>query len=240
MHHHFAEQRIIKRTHLTARLHPAIAARPLRKNHLRQQPRTGPEILIRILRIHPRLNRMTLRHRRALRHHPIRIQRQPDHPLHQIHPRYQLRHSVLHLQPRVHLQEKEILPVRIINELHRARRPIRQALAQSPRRPMQSRPHLLRQPRRRRLFHHFLIPPLHRAITLAQRQHPPLAIAKKLHLHMPATLNEPLQKHRARPETPLAQSHHRLKLAPQLRLIPAHLHPDPPAARRALQHHRIT
>ena len=54
-----------------------------------------------------------------------------------------------------------------------------------------------RQPRRRRLFDHLLMPPLHRAVALEQMHEMSVRVADDLHFDVPRAIDEPLDVQRA-------------------------------------------
>ena len=235
-HDHFRDHRVIERRHLRAAFHPRFDARIRRETRRRQPPRRGPETLPRVFGINADLDR------RAANCRALQLQfarRLPHHPLHQIDTRNLFGYPVLHLQPRVHFEEVELPGVGVVKELDCPRVGIVHGPAQPFGRAEQLRPHALGQVRRRGLLHHFLIPPLQRTIAFAEGDHLALAIAKNLHFDVPRPRHELLDEHAAVFEVGRAQPLHRLVSRGQLCSRETHLHPDAPAPRRALQHHRI-
>ena len=104
----------------------------------------------------------------------------------------QLGDRVLHLEPRVHLQEEELA---VIGQQHLDRAGIRVAnrggdrdrgVAHPP-------PQLRRDGRRRCLFHDLLISPLCGAVALAQGQPVPVCVEQDLHLDVARALEVALQ-----------------------------------------------
>ena len=114
--------------------------------------------------------------------------RDPELPLDQIEPGDLLGHRVLHLQTRVHLHEVE-MSTRLDDELHRpgahvVHRPGRQHGGGA-----HLRAHLGGQVRRRRLFQHLLVPPLHRAIALEEVHVVTVGVAEDLHFDVARALD---------------------------------------------------
>ena len=88
-------------------------------------------------------------------------------PLHQIQTRHRFGHRVFHLQAGVHFHEEEVHAAigLLDDELHRARTHIVHRFGRRHRSRAHALAHLLGQSRRRGLFQHLLMAPLHRAIT---------------------------------------------------------------------------
>ena len=88
MHNQLRQHRIIKRRNhipvIRRRIHPY--SKSPRQMHLRNLPRTRPEILRRILRINPALNRMPRKPDLPLRHRQRHPRSHPKLFLNQIHP----------------------------------------------------------------------------------------------------------------------------------------------------------
>ena len=103
--------------------------------------------------------------------------------------------------------------------------------------------HPLAQPgrdtRRRGFLSHLLMPPLHRAVALAQREHPAVGQAEDLYLNVPGSLDVTLDEDIWRAEEPLRARAGRLERRTQARLIPGHAHADPAAPGRRLDHDRV-
>src|SRR5262249_55613903 len=107
--------------------------------------------------------------------------------LYQIDAGAHLGHAMLHLEPRVDLEEEQ-LSLGARDELHRARAHVADAVHDAQRRVEQAPPPplaLLSREEGRgrgRLFDDLLVPPLHAALTLAERRAAALAVADHLHL----------------------------------------------------------
>ena len=207
--HQLGDHRVVVRRDVVARpqrmLHPqrAGAARwlglrlRLRFRHPpgRHHPALRHELLQRVLGTQPHLDGM------AGPAHLVLPQRQrvtgghAQLPVHQIEPGDGLGHRVLHLQPGVHLHEKEV-PCRIEQKLQRAGA----LVADGQHRFDGQRAHALtqrdRDHRRRRLLDQFLVPALHRAIALAQVDGVAVAVGKHLDLDVARCDQRPLQDHR--------------------------------------------
>ena len=84
---------------------------------------------------------------------------------------HQLGHRVLDLQPGIHLQEHEVPGLDVDEELDRARAAVTDRLAGRHRGGEHTRPQFRADARRRSLLGDLLVPPLDRAVALAQREH---------------------------------------------------------------------
>src|SRR5690349_24738141 len=96
-------------------------------------------------------------------------------------PGHELRHGVLHLEPRVQLDEVEAA-VRAEQELECPRVPVADRAARALRRRLHRLARLWRQSSRRRLLDQLLVAPLDRAFALAERQHASKLVAEHLDL----------------------------------------------------------
>jgi hypothetical protein len=94
----------------------------------------------------------------------------------------------------------------VVDELYGPRRLVAHRLPQLQRGFQKLLPDRTLKPRRRRLLHHFLIPPLHRAIALSERGDRSVAVAEDLHLNMSRIGYESLQIHTTAPEIGLAET----------------------------------
>ena len=140
--------------------------------------------------------------------HVVHLGARRDHDLalHQVDIGHHLRHRMLHLDARVHLDEVQP-PVLIHQELDRPRIPIpdlRQRLAENLANLIpQFRSHL----RRRRFLQQLLMPPLDRALALAQAHDIAVLVGQHLKLNVPRMLDVLLHvqiavAERARPPPP--------------------------------------
>ena len=143
-----------------------------------------------MLGIDAALDRMPAMHNRPLQHVPhVRARGNHDLALHQIHIRHHLRHRMLHLNPRIHLDE--VQPAVLIHQkFDRARigvADLGQRLAQNLADLIaQLRRHL----RRGRFFQQLLMPPLDRTFSLAQAHHIAVLIRQHLKLDVPRMLDD--------------------------------------------------
>ena len=96
----------------------------------------------------------------------------------------QLRHRVLDLEARVHLDEVEAL-VCVHEELDRAGAAVVERFAGLARRVLHLGAQLGRQRRRRRLLHELLVAPLDGALALAEREDAAVPVAEHLDLDVP-------------------------------------------------------
>jgi hypothetical protein len=83
------------------------------------------------------------------------------------------------------------------------------------------------------------MPPLHRAVTLAERDHPSVSEAEDLHLDVPGPGEIALKQDRRAGEEPLGPRPRGAEATAQLLLVSGRAHADPAAARRGLDHDRI-
>ncbi len=242
----FRQHRIKKWRDFAAGLYPGVDAQGAavirREHHLGEQTRRRLELTTRIFRIDPRLNGMP-RRGEAFSQGGQRRQRsgrQLYHPAHQVHAPHLLGNAMLHLQTGIDLKEIEASGVAVIDKLYRARAAVVNRLAQGDRGRTERIGHPLRQVGRGRLFQHFLVTALYRAITHAEGDHLPLAVAKQLDFKMPRPLDVLLNKDARIAEVVFTQPHHRIESIHQFRGGITHAHPDPTSARGAFQHHRVT
>ena len=84
-----------------------------------------------------------------------------------------------------------------------------------------------------------MVATLGRAVTLAQGQHLPSAIAEKLYFHMAGMFHEFFQEHAAIAEIVLAQALDRLEAFAQIVRAVAAGHANAATAGGAFQHHRV-
>ena len=75
---------------------------------------------------------------------------------------------MLDLQAGVYFEEKEVITVGVVDELHRAGGAIVHALTQLDRRCVECGSCFIRESRSRRFFEDFLVPALDRAVALAE------------------------------------------------------------------------
>ena len=151
-----------------------------------------------------------------------------DLPRHQVEPGHQLGHRVLHLQPGVHLQEVELAVLE--EELDRpgvvvaaGLRHLDGGLAHGP-------AHLVGEGRSGALLHQLLVPPLGRAVALAQPQHVAVRVAEHLHLHVAGPAEIALDVDLRPPEVRLGFAGGRLHRLRRFGGGLHHLHAPPTAA----------
>ena len=121
--------------------------------------------------------------------------RDPQLLLDEVETRDRLGHRVLHLQPRVHLEEEELPPRRSSRNstVPAFGYPARPGQAQRPPRPSRSRS-VARHGRRRRLLDQLLVAPLDAALALAEVDQVPVRIAQDLDLDVPGSLDVSLEQ----------------------------------------------
>lgn len=116
--------------------------------------------------------------------------------LHQIDACDLLRNGVLHLESSVHLDEVKVASV-IEQELDCSRVLVAHVLGQADGIIGHPVAHLLSQTWCRGDFHHLLVTPLHRAISLEQVHHISSLVSQQLHFDVSGSLNELLDEHSA-------------------------------------------
>ncbi len=231
------EQRIVERRHLGSVRDPRFDACIGGKARPGHEARRGPKIPRRILRIDPSLDRHPAR--RAGVERQVLAGRLPHHPLDEVDPQHLLGDPVLDLQPRIHFEEEKLPAVGVVDVLDRARRLIRDGLAQADRRLMQAAANVGRQPGRGCLLDDLLMAPLGRTIALAQGDDPARPVAEYLHFDVPGAPDVPFQKCTAAAEVLRRQPLDGGERAAEFRFAVDQLHADAAAARGALQHDRI-
>ena len=113
---------------------------------------------------------------------------------HEVEPGHHLGHRVLHLQPRVHLDERGLVGLRVVEELHGSE-PLEVALpGQFHRRAADALAHVVRKVGRRCLLHDLLLASLHGAVAVTQVDGVD-AVSEDLHLHVAGVLHEALEVH---------------------------------------------
>ncbi len=155
---------------------------------------------------------------------------------HQVDAVHALGHRVLDLEPRVHLQERDGVP--LDEELDGARADVADRLG-GPLGGLEERiAHAGGHPGRRGLLDDLLVPALDRALALAERPHRAVRVRQDLDLDVPGLLQERLDEDGAVPER-------RQRLAPgrrhglvQLGRVAHDAHAAPAAAGRRLHQHR--
>ena len=105
---------------------------------------------------------------------------------------------MLDLEAGVHLEEEE--PVAVEQELHGAGADVADGLGGGPGGIVQRRAHGFGQAGRGRLLQHLLVPPLHRAVALAEDVDRAVGGAEHLYLDVPAALDVRLAEDRRVPE----------------------------------------
>ena len=119
---------------------------------------------------------------------------QPQHLLDQVDPVYLLGDRVLHLQPRVHLKERRLLPGRVVHELDGPGRAVGDGRGEVPRRLVQLAAQRRRQPGGRGLLDDLLVAALKRAVPVAEHHDLPGPVAEDLDLHVPGLPHQPLEE----------------------------------------------
>ena len=167
---------------------------PERQRHRLDTAGRRREAALRILGVQPRFDGEALRRRRlavqATAGGDVQLQ------LDEIEPRRQLGHRVLHLQPGVHLEEREVLLGRLIQELDRPGVDVAGEGDEARRRGAQVAVLLRRQGDALRLLEHLLVAALHAAVANPARPHRAVGVGDDLHLHVARALDDALHEHR--------------------------------------------
>ena len=159
--------------------------------------------------------------------------RDAEHQLDQVEPGRRLRDRVLDLDARVHLHEVELL-VRVDQELHRPGALVADRLGPGHRRLAHPPPQVVADVGGGRLLDQLLLPPLDRAVALAEVDGVAVAVAHHLDLHVARVADELLQVDAVVLEDRLRGAPHLLQRLGKRRTIRDDLHPAPAAARRGL------
>src|SRR6185312_979928 len=125
-------------------------------------------------------------------------------PLDEIEPGDRLRYGVLHLEPGVHLEKVEVVAVE--EKLHGAGALIADAARHQHRRSVQRLAYGLRQRGGGSLLDELLMPPLHRAVAVAEVHTIAVRVGEYLHLDMPRLRQVSLDEQRSITEGTLRQA----------------------------------
>ena len=241
--HDLGQQRVVERRHLGAGTQPRVRAqaRPVREGDDGQPARRRPEAVVRVLRAEARLDRAA--GRREVRGQGVEGRQlaggQFEHPADEVDAVHEFRDPVLHLQPRVDLEERRLLPARVVEELHGAGAAVGDAREQRPRVFVHAPPHGLGQVRRRALLDDFLVPPLQGAVPVPQDRDAAFPIAEGLHLHVPRCGHAALDEQPRVAERAAGEPFHGGEPLREFVRVLAALHADPATAGGTLQHHRV-
>ena len=186
------EQWVVVDGHHAAGLHAAFVAEAGSLGELEDRDRAGrgQEVAIRVLGVDPALD---------CRPPHLHITLGPAKPfaggdaelsLDEIAPHDLLRDGVLDLEPRVHLQEVEAVPLH--QELDGPGVPVAGRLRHADARRVKARPQVGIEPGGRRLLDQLLMPPLDRAIALEEVDQRPVLVGEDLDLDVPGPLDGPL------------------------------------------------
>ena len=116
--HHLGDHRIVEAVDLRAAFHERIDANAFGERDLSQHTGARLKATRGILGVHAHFDGVAAGLRNALERHGF-AGRESNHPLHEIHARDQLGHTVFDLQARVHFQEVELFAIVVVHELHR-------------------------------------------------------------------------------------------------------------------------
>ena len=122
----------------------------------------------------------------ALRERQVLARRDTKLGLDDVDAGHELRHRMLDLQPRIHLDEVE--PAVFVQELEGSRPAVADLAACRDASRAHRLAHFRVDPGSRSLFEHFLVPALHRAVALAEMHDVAVGIGKDLELDVPRVL----------------------------------------------------
>jgi hypothetical protein len=197
---HLGQHRVVGAAHHAARSDAGVDARSVRPAQRQDAAASGQEACRGILGVDPGLDRV------AASPPPVRPRlgfsgRHPQLQLHQVQAEDLLGDRVLHLKPRVHLHEEELIrPFGPDNELHRAGPDVADRTGRIHRGGAHRLPLYFIQQRRGRLLDDLLVPPLQRALALAQVDRVPVRVGQDLDLDVPGVGDQPLGQQRVVPE----------------------------------------
>src|SRR5712664_1713843 len=193
MHDYFRQHWIVKRRYFGSRLHPRLDASLLWPHNVREHAGARLEILCGVLCVNPRLDRTSRRPNLEPVERKIFACGLPHHPLYQVDAGHFFSYAMLHLQARVELEKIEIPGGVVVDKLDCACRLVAYRLAELNRGLQKPLPDCVPESRCRRLFDDLLVPPLYRAIALAESGYRAAAIAEDLNLDVPSLGNESFQ-----------------------------------------------
>ena len=212
-HDQLRDHRVVPRRDFASGLDAGVDAHVVRfggKREVQQLSGRREKIALRVLGVNARLDGVPREAQFILQKRKPLSCRDPQLPLDQVEPGNHLGDRVLDLQARIHLHEVEA-PILLGDEFHRAGA----AVADGARRGDGGLPHLAaplrRHAGRRRLFQHFLVPSLHRAVALEQMHCVAVRIAEHLHFDMPRPLQVALDEHAVISERGLGFTSRRLE-----------------------------
>ena len=194
-----------------------------------------------ILGIDPAFNGMAALRERVLR--PWQAPAVGDDELraHEIDSRHGFGHRVLDLEPGVHLEKVElsVLALALDEELNRAGVAISSGTRRGDRRVSHAPANVGGNRRRGTLLDDFLVPPLHRALTLEEVDDIAVGVREDLNLDVPRPFDQPFDIERAVAERRGRLSPRRRDRLQGLAVVPDDAHALAAAARRSLDEHRI-
>src|ERR1051326_844234 len=239
-HDQLGEQRVVEHRHVVAPVDARVVphARALREAHALDRPHTRHEVVRRVLGNDARLHRPAARLRGRVAERPVAALGDAQLLGDQVEAGHHLGDRVLHLEPRVHLEEVKAALL-IQDELHRARRQIADLLRDAARGLADRRAHLRVERRARCLLEELLVAPLHRALALAEEHDAPARVGQDLRLDVAWALDEALHEHAFVAEGGPGFAARELPGGRELAAAPHDAHSLAPAASRRLEHDRV-
>ena len=209
----FSQHGVVPGADLGAALDPGVHAQVGGKHHVGQHAGRRLKALEWVFGIQTRLNGVAaLRNRQRLQWRQITCS-QLEHPFNNVHTGYRFGDAVLYLQAGIDLQKIEVLRGCIDHKFNRARRAVGNGLGQASGGGVQGLAHFFAQIWCRGFFDHLLVAALQGTITLAEYQHPTLAVTKHLHLNVPRVQDVALDKHTGLGKIGLRQPSNRFERA---------------------------
>ncbi len=197
---HLGQHRVVVAAHHAARGDPGVDPRPVRPAQRQNAAAGGQEARRRVLGVDPGLDRVTAGPALGGPRLPL-PGRHPQLQLDQVQAEDLLGDRVLHLEPGVHLHEEELLrPVAAHDELHRPGPDVADRAGRLDRGGAHGAALRFIQQRRGRLLDDLLVPPLQRALALAQVDGVPVGVGQDLDLDVPGVGHQPLDQQRVVPE----------------------------------------
>jgi hypothetical protein len=197
---YLGEHRVIVAAHEAAVGDPRVHAHPIRPANRQDAAASGQEARRWVLGVDPCLDRVPagLPLGRPRFGFPGR---HPKLQFHQVQTENLLRDRVLDLEPGVHLHEEELVrPAAADDELDRPGPDVADRASRLDRGGAHRAALCFIQQRRRRLLDDLLVPPLQRALALAEVDGIPVGVGENLDLDVPGVGHQPLDQQRVVPE----------------------------------------
>ena len=237
VHDQFRQHRIVERRDLCSGGDPPVDPCIVGKDDFSQHARRRLEIMSRVFRIQPHLDRSAFGLRQLLKIGRLACGG-AHHPLDEIDPEHVFRHGMFDLQPRIDFEEVEFVARAVVDEFDGPRRTIADGDAELFGRFQHPPTRRRGKVRRRRFLDDLLVAALERAIAFAKSRDIAAAVAENLYLDVTRVIDAAFEKHAGILEEVLRQPLHGLVGGCQFIRISAAGEADAAAAGGRLQHHR--